>query len=416
MTSSGIMESGSDRERDFAAGLIEDETTSWVPDAIGLSDLLGRGGDLVAEPLPALEAAWLDVPTAQGRRRVPLIETAARAWLHVAAERWLAGLEGQLAPGVFGYRDATTPYSDDYVRFMVVARRLAAEAPCAVRVDVEGFFASVRPETISQLPGIPPRLASAVAQIADRTGQALLPGHRWARRIANLVLMHVDGAVSSPFVRWQDDYWIFPASSSAAADVLAVVEGALAEIGLRPSAVKTAVVTQRDAVHRLDLPVAGPPDWAGVYPGNGAAVDLRRVKHTLRRLAERCDTAALGDVVALDREWPTLAPRIAMYVDALAALPEAAEAARALLETAGTEWRLARYLPLAIRQPAVADSLATEAVARASTSPVPAIRSLAYRLHAARGGAVPALDVPDRVRGWAVSESIDGLPRVVTRL
>jgi len=363
----------------LTAALREDLRTDWIPDALGASDAAWLHATRHKRP-EAHQTRRLQACTPAGPRSVPLIDLGLRVALTLAVDRVAQVAETRrLTAGVFGYRDLATPYETEFARHQQALRTLVSvPGGFVVKTDVRDFFGSVKLSTIVEAPWCTEALAELLAEVQALTEIVLLPGHRWARRLANLVLAPVDAVVSVPFVRWQDDYCVLTRDATHAEAIIGRLAATLDEIGLSLNPAKTRAVTaeqadvwtddvkEMDALEVLEF---------GLETGN-----RRLVRYALPRL----DTLFAGRgmvsrIAELSRQDPSLLPRAAWYFDQV--LPDAAaiDAVMTLL-ACEDDWTLGRLLPLGVRHPRLAHSMGEELRSRALGHELPEIEELGARL------------------------------------
>ncbi|MEK8171840.1 hypothetical protein NKH77_28375 [Streptomyces sp. M19] len=105
-------------------------------------------------------------------------------------------------------------------------------------------------------------LARTLALLHRAAGRCLLHGHRWASRLGTAVLAPVDAVVAElapeRWTRWGDEWHVFVRDTAEAERVRVAVEGALARLGLRPSAAKSGILAARAVAAHDARDVAGP--------------------------------------------------------------------------------------------------------------------------------------------------------------
>lgn len=378
----------------------EDLLTDWIPDAVG-----GLGVDWRVAPPPGPEChRSLRVATLEGWREVPQASMEFRAWAQAHIADSIVAAELMLNPQVFGYRDALTPYRTEWQRLQARRGNLERTHPVAVHIDVEKFFASVQIERLESV--VPPQAAEVMRFADGNYGSPLLPGHRWARRVANLVLSPVDSAIPTPFVRWQDDYWIYARSVDEARVAEEVALESLQGLGLRARR-KTDPSDRVSALHE------------SVLGGRALLEDARSTSHAralklaLRLMHEERDAHALPYLAGLANEQPVLVPRIAMYLGSFMSLPEGQRAFNDLLGSASL-WVTARLVAAACQSPQGEAAVPGTTLDELSQSAHPAIRGLAARVQRRMGLAmVPSTPRIDAVLRTASQATIDSHPPIV---
>ena len=361
---------------DVSRGWYEDLLTDWIPDALG-----GFGLDMRAlssdPPPPDHPAQRLQVHTQRGTRMVPLASLEFRAWAHRTVDDVAGEYESRLHTSVCGYRDADTPYREEW-------RRLAGALSERhdghwIRVDIRNFFDSVDESCPALADTLPAQARGVMSTTRRRYGTGLLPGHRWSRRLANLALAPVDAAVTRPFVRWQDDYWLHADSAGAGAHSVEVLAKAAAELHL--------------SIHPHDGVGGDPsaevfPDVAALTSAERAAVSAQAVadgrppllKYLLRRLAVAGDPSLLRWLPSVVTTNPVLAPRAAMYLDACAAAGHPIAEPLGELLAARDRWIQVRLLAVVARRPDLARTVNKNILDAQAECPLVAVRALVARI------------------------------------
>lgn len=363
-----------------AAWLLEDMKTDWVPDVLGG---FGAAQDQLGEDLETIIVA-----TSTGPRSVTLAPLSFRVDITGLTDEALRLVEANLPQHVCGYRDLLTPYRAEWLRAQQLSD-VMSRGKLTLRVDVEKFFSSVSADTIARRAQLPGELVQAMTICEEVFGTPLLPGHRWARRIANAVLAPVDRSISAPFVRWQDDYQIFLDSPGQSKGVLAEVAAAAREIGLELNWNKSGLAPRTLATHfpdpaqmttqeRLKAFQAASEDPVGNRPW---------IKRMLRAYAEVQDAAAVEVAAGLLEADPCLAPRVASYLAACLMDTKATDAVLSVIETEDDPWIVGRALAAACHSPEVCKAASLTALERWQAASPSAVSRLATRaLHAARRG------------------------------
>ncbi|MEX2457788.1 MAG: RNA-directed DNA polymerase [Actinomycetota bacterium] len=177
----------------------------------------------------------------------------ALVWRRLAAE---AGplIEPRLGPEVLGNRwdpgsARLRPFRPALSAARAAAHRLVMEAGAVLRTDVQGCYGSIRPDALrASLERA--RVERGVARAAARSVEAwtgfgvpgLPVGPEPSALFANAVLAPVDATLRTArirFLRWVDDYLLAPGRRDHR-DVLDVLDGALAGVGLQRNRAKTA--------------------------------------------------------------------------------------------------------------------------------------------------------------------------------
>src|SRR4051812_42790385 len=114
--------------------LVEDLKTDWVPDALGGYGTTTNDGDGPGDRMV--------VATSRGPREVALAPLSFRVHASKSVELCLMTEERRLSSSVFGYRDLSTPYRDEWRRAQERRATLSAVAP-EVYTDIRGFFSEV---------------------------------------------------------------------------------------------------------------------------------------------------------------------------------------------------------------------------------------------------------------------------------
>lgn len=351
-----------------------DLATQWVPDAVGGAGATDRSRARDRR-LVRLRVPWHMHET----RVVVEVDTPWRVDLHVAV---FAGVSAStpLGPDVFGYRDDRTPYRTDYWNLQQRLSDLRSANTWMAHTDVTGFFRNFRSAALPHLE-VTADAHKHLNELQSRTGELVLPGHRWARYLANLALIPIDEAVGLPFARWQDDYWIFATREADLEVALSRMAVAAEHINLGLSVEKTTIqAIESDADGALEQ-FPSSLRWDDVADGL-ALGRFGFVRNALRRISEGGPSTEppssnlLQSVLAVD----ALLPRL---VQALAVLPRDASIAHALtarLSQTPTQWVLGRLLPaLQYQRPSPGD-LATVRSLHLERHPSFAIQELNYCL------------------------------------
>jgi hypothetical protein len=363
--SSGVLVAAADRW----PALREDLMTDWVPDAVG-----GAGVDPAAVEDASGPPQVIEVATASGRPRVPLAPVGLRVRGHLAAEASLPPLEACLPSSVCGYRDAATPYRVEWQRWLGLLRGMADGGGTVLRADVRSFFTEVSTEAVRRT--VPWEMAGFCDDVRRLHGQFLLPGHRWARRVANLVLAPVDDRIAVPFARWQDDYALLVPDPDGAETAAAALDHALAGVGLRHNLGKSRVVAARE-LRAGAAPSA--PDWSRARSDR----DVPAMKRLLRAAAQGRSAGPRLDT-ALVEEFPTLLPRICWLLSIREGNPGAADLIGGLVASTD-DWTAARAMAAAAGRPGLAAAVSPAHLQRHAASGLAPVRALAARLLHDRG-------------------------------
>lgn len=359
--------------------LAMDLRTEWIPDAVG-----GRGlGPWVdGVDAPALEdclEGWLDAPYGLGLRPVPVVGVTWRASLHGAVDRLIGPAENQVAPEVFGYRDAGSSYRDDYRRLRHRLAEAVAMHPFAARVDIARLFESVTLDHCAATGVLDSLTLERLETLKSKTGMVLIPGHRWSRRIANLVLHRIDNAIMGTYFRWQDDYFLFANSEPQLREQVDRIRQAARQCGFSINESKLEI--ENSAALLSDRIADFPQDirtiTVQIHEASDIPSDLPFIKYGLRLLTEHRDPAAVG-MLTKWMDAPILLPRIAHYLSTLPPSDDVSNCVADLLCRARSDWELCRLLPLlAYHTPRPARSLES-LNDRASSHRLRAIRELSY--------------------------------------
>ena len=356
-----------------------DLATQWVPDAVGGAGSTDRPGT------EDRRQTRLHVPWRTGKTRVVTdVDTPWRVDLHRAI---FAGVSAStpLSPGVFGYRDDRTPYRTDYWQLQERLTALRNAYAWEARTDVTGFFRDFGSVALTHLE-VTADAQKRLEELQKRTGELVLPGHRWARYLANLGLIPVDEAVQLPFARWQDDYWIFATREVELHQALSRMVVTAERLELRLSPTKTRIQAVAAAGDRPVDQFPGSLGWKDVADGL-AQGRMAFVRNALRRISEDGPDTALpaSNVLRATLEADALLPRL---VQALATIPSNASIATALTERLRqrpTPWVLGRLLPaLQYHRPSSVDLAAIGAL-QLERHPSFAIQELNYCLTGVAG-------------------------------
>lgn len=233
--------------------------TDWAPDPWGWKDLPRHS--------VALDEEWkkdylvqLKVPFLGLRsREVPIFGTYLRIAFHSAIVRLLADLDPQLSENVLAYRlrgGVFEHYRDASKRRAARYGQLKRQFPIVVEADFRTFFQSITLRKLhNQFQGHDGWHAAAdvLARFDSRFGYAVPEGYAPARGLANFFLRAVDCQISSPYLRWVDDYDIFCNSESEGEAALRGLRLASEALGLQLSDAKTKLIMSSDETSKRNL-------------------------------------------------------------------------------------------------------------------------------------------------------------------
>lgn len=395
-----------------------DLLTDYVPDALGAADvrhLLSIGRPLDDEPL---HVGRLRVPLARRVEVVPVISCAARARVLRLAEQALSVHVPR--PEVFSYRSLSWQYRPAYQARQRHLRALAARAdlPLVLFLDVHRFGQSLPLDALIQAPWMTEGLANALTALHAAAGRGLLPGHRWANRLATAVLAPLDDTVASlapgRWARWGDDLHVFVREQAEADNIRAAAANALQQLGLCLSAEKSTVTPAASVLAGSARVIEGSAEkiWrAGLADG-----DVRVLRFALSRTPP--DDTVSRTLVSAVRDRPGLLPRAVHYLDRAAHSPLGQAAAKELLRASEPDaFAAARLLPLAARHPGLAPAVPDTLTAAGTRSEFVPLRELAFRVDALRGQQHTPPPTP-RMRCWLAQGASPHsyLPHVTTLL
>jgi hypothetical protein len=393
-----------------AAELHEDLLTDWIPDPVGAWGL--------EQPGPPREefGGRLEIETRAGRRAVPVPSLECRAWALAETDKALGQLEGNLGQSVYGYRDALTPYRDEWARLAAdQARHWKASSFC-LRLDVNRFFESVDVALVSS--ALPDDVVTVVSASQNFFEQALIPGHRWSRRVANVLLRSLDGCVldgaRGRIQRWQDDYWIFADSETEARQWAQKLHESLSSAGLVVTSSKFGRVLGGPLVEEGDLTLEAAYQLADEALRN---TDLSPLKYLMRWFSERSIAEPLPRFGEAASRSPVLTPRLAAWIANCRATPEAEQALKEGLQ--GDDlWVLCRLTAAACHSERLTSFVTPHVLEVLADSDIAAARGLAARIQGLRGlTRVPASPRIDAVLGrCARADLLRALPLVATTL
>ena len=330
----------------LASSLLEDMRTAWVPDYLGAADALA---ELAAGRIPSPDFAALEevpIRTTKGPGSGWVAPPTTSLYLTSLFETELQSGERHLEPSVCGYRDSATPYRQEFKRYRQLLVDLSKEFPYAVTSDIKDCFGSIHRDLIAKVITGREEHCKVLEQIEHKTGQCLLSGFRWARRLVNVVLRIVDIRLKAPFVRWQDDYSLFAATEKDAFAALHLLEDAVHQAGLSINWAKTRV-TSSSAIR---FPVFADEDARDLYLRGRETCDVRALKFALTRLGQDSDPLVVDDIHCVVTQMPVLAPRAAAYLSAIRAIhPYVVDRTVRDLSVADDTWTRVRFLAVAVR-------------------------------------------------------------------
>lgn len=377
-------------------GFREDLKTQWIPDAVGG---WGTTEILAGQTRPSSYEKWAEqliVPYGQGTRSVPVISTEWQAELHALVDRRLVPLERELCPEVYGYRGPASPYREDYRNFRDSLKRFGTKYALVLKTDVAGMFESATSDRLHSFGVIPKDLTLALREVEHVAGLALLPGHRWARRVANVFLVGVDKIVDQPFCRWQDDYFVFGNSVDELEDALGVMGDAARSVGLSLNSSKSRIGDARELTRERvsDYPT-DPKDLLLMLESSlESDGHVSEVRYCLRQLLDRRVKIPQSWISLLGR-YSHFLPRLAWYLSSFSHDEYYVEASRRLFLVSSSDWQLSRLLPLMYYVGLPSTFVAGTGIEKwAVEHQLPAIRDLAHKV----GLPVDPFRVSDRVR------------------
>jgi hypothetical protein len=152
-------------------------------------------------------------------------------------------------------------------RFLQEARRRSRPGDVVAFGDVRACFARITPGAVAVAlggVGCHPSEIGAIRRLLEQLGDAGVPGlpagPAASAVLANAVLEPVDASLRDAgvrFLRWVDDVVAFCPDADAALRTLAVVERALADLGLELAGEKTRVVDAVEAARRMREAASG---------------------------------------------------------------------------------------------------------------------------------------------------------------
>ncbi|MFI1829684.1 hypothetical protein ACH41E_25050 [Streptomyces sp. NPDC020412] len=391
----------------------QDLATDWIPDAVGAVDVAPF---LLGGAPSGIDAARLRVPLGSRTEDVPVVPVDVRARLHGLVERALCG--HRVRPEVLAYDRVDWDYRHAFRTRQQRLTELAArpELPLVLALDVHRLSRSLPLRALHDAPWATPELSAALAALDRAAGRPLLPGHRWANRLAAAVLSPVDTVVArlapGRWLRWGDDWHVFVHAPAEADEVREAVGRALAPLGLAPSEHKTRTLPATTVLSGTARDVRGDPGDAwrrGLEQG-----DARALRYALPRAAPTPQISR--SVPGAVRHRPELLPRAVQYLARAVDTPEGRAAVRALLPAA-SPFTCARLLALAATHRALAADVPDELLTRSYASGSVALRSLATRVAALTTRLRLTPDPPPRLRPWlALGADPNRWPPLLTTL
>lgn len=363
----------------LARSLVADLLTDWVPDAIGATDVLWmlRRGEL--PPSAPIVAPRLMVALPSHSDEVPVVDVVLRGRFHCLVDDALTGRAPH--PNVFGYRSLRADYRAAYRARTQRLRALAAEGSLILSADVHRFSASLPLSSIVRQSWMTPALAEALAELEDRAGRCLLPGHLWANRIAAAVLAPVDealaAAVGPKWVRWADDIHVCVHDSGEADSVRELLESELGQLGLQLSESKTQLISSEAILDGPARDVGG--DATNAWRRGVATDDIRSMRYALPRLASGLNMSALDDLNVVTARHPSLMPRAVAYLDRFVDTRAGTHVARELLARETSPAAIGRLLALVARHPVLLPMVPERSIRTAQSSDILGLRALAWR-------------------------------------
>ncbi len=293
-------------ERPLLRSLERESDTEWLPDPWNWK----------LPPVSEEESLWddwllrADVPFLGGRRRrVPILGSSIRALLMRRVLAVMRTVDSALRPEVMAYRLLPDGSFEHYRKASV--RRAERERQLAggrtvLLLDLKAFFTSISTGDVKlvleQNPHWP-ELSRLLEFIQGQIGYATPEGYTAARSLSNAVLGPIDDIIGYPFTRWVDDYHVFLNSEQEALSTLASLTTHLQQRGFQVSESKTRILNGSDFLAQQFTPSTGPHESNSFEVDfdkvSDPSVDLteqdveRRVRHALRRAAERDDDSIL---------------------------------------------------------------------------------------------------------------------------
>ncbi|MGW2332127.1 hypothetical protein ACWC5C_41115 [Streptomyces sp. NPDC001700] len=354
-----------------------------------------------------LDVGLLRVPFARRMETAPVVPPVVRAHTHQLVERSLHRHE--LRPEVFSYRSLDWDYRSAYrarqSRLRVLGCR--GDLPLVLRIDVHRFGQSLPLRALLDTPWMTGELAHQLTQLHRATGRCLLPGHLWANRLGSAALAPIDAllATSAPnrWLRWGDDWHVFVRDRGESEQIRGAVEAGLETLGLRLSEEKSTTEPVNDVLAGPVRDVAGNPHE--VWRRGIRDDDVRSLRYALARIEP--DPEVSRSIPGIVRACPGLLPRAVQYLDRAAATSAGYEAARELLETAGSDvFVAARLLALAGRHQELASGVPDSVLALAADCGISGVRALAARVAVCSGRRRMLPKPPPRLLRW-ISQGAD---------
>ncbi|MEV8059430.1 hypothetical protein AB0P37_23885 [Streptomyces antimycoticus] len=378
-----------------------DLMTDWIPDALGAADVTQAlaGGTLSAPP--QLDIGWLRVPLARRTEDIPVVDSTARAHMHLLVERSLH--HHRPHPEVLSYRSTDWDYRRAYRarRDRMHALGRQTELPLVLKLDIHRFGESLPLHVLLDAPWMTDTLAQQLTELHHKTGRPLFPGHRWANRLGTAALHPIDARLTAMapdrWIRWGDDWHVFVHDTAEAEHVRAAVKAGLEALGLRLSAEKSTTEPVATVFAGPARDVAGnPPEvWRRGIQNN----DVRALRYALPRIDPEAEVSRR--IPGIVRAQPTLLPRAVYCLDRAVNTPAGHEAVRELLEAAHPDlFAVARLLALAGRHQEVASYVPDSLLALAADCGIAALQELAARVAVCTGHRDVLPEPPQRLHQW----------------
>ena len=299
---------------------MEDLKTDWIPDPVG-------GVGVRPDPMEGIGRDFsplLSVEIASGPKVVAIAPLEFRAWATVAVSGALTDREATLPKNVFGYRDATTPYRDEWARLRCARTRLSQEFAYVQHADIQAFFATISPDACADI--LPPMVLQVMERSQAEFGTASCPG--------------IDGQGAWPTSSWERHTYL---------PLLRYCDGRTTTgLGQLRAALDAGVAGLRRALEKrgLWLDVAKHPNapakprpfpvWEGLGPaaalallsGASGSADVPLVKYLLRWLTSTADDCAVHLIPEIVARHRVITPRAAMYLASCLPTEVAREALR----------------------------------------------------------------------------------------
>lgn len=310
-----------------------------------------------------------------------MVAPTVRAQMHLLVEQALRRHRprGQ----VFSYRSAGWNYRQAYRQRQLRMWKLAVQADLSfvLRLDIHRFGRSLPLSALLSASWMNDHLAQALAELPRRTGQCLLPGHRWSNRLGTAILAPIDDLLAKlaedRWVRWGDDWHVFVRDEGEAELIRAAAEFELQLLGLGLSAQKSGLVPTIDILAGPARDVAGNP--REVWRSGRESEDIRALRFALPRV-EPTDEVSEG-IPDLVRNFPELLPRAVQYLDRAVSTAGGNETALNLLNDTDEDlFKAARMLALACRHAHLATSVPSNLLSRAGSCGVDGVQALAIRI------------------------------------